>query len=500
MTLKRILSIAAIAAASVHASWAFDMHADSTTINLSSVEVKVNEQARTVGLRLEFDAADFKVARDRQMILTPVLMADDHSDSLALEPVIIAGRNRWYHYLRSGILDDGQEPIYRAGRKGKAVYREEFALQPWMANSSLEMRVATSNCCDAPEPMVGESPDGNVPVAHIAMARPALDADYVMVAPADNGPVTRNIEGRAFVTFVVNRTELKPDYMINRQELGKIINSIEYVRKDKDATITHVHIKGFASPEGPYDNNVRLAQGRTETLRRYVRDLYHFADTIVTSSYEPEDWEGLRTYLTDSMQFDIRHRDEILALVDSPLAPDPKNTAIQTQFPADYKIIHKEIYPWLRHSDYTVKYVIKIYTTLEEIRRAYAEDPSRLRAVDFYTLAQALPEGSPEYCEVFETAVKVYPDDPVLNLNAANIELRRGNYDRAQSYLHQAGNRPEADYARGILAARRGDHRGALELFRKAKDAGVAGADRAIAATRAIIDYQPVTYFINGKK
>ena len=46
-----------------------------------------------------------------------------------------------------------------------------------------------------------------------------------------------------------------------------------------------------------------------------------------------------------------------------------------------------------------------------------------LRNVDFYTLAQSYPEGSDEYCDVFETAVEVYPDDPMINLNAANIEM-----------------------------------------------------------------------------
>lgn len=312
--------------------------------------------------------------------------------------------------------------------------------------------------------------------------------------------MTRSIDGSAFVTFVVNRTELKENYMNNRAELDKIINSIEYVRRDTDATITRVHIKGFASPEGPYDNNVRLAQGRTETLRRYVRDLYSFPDTTVTSSYEPEDWAGLRRYMTDSMQFDIRHRPEIIEIIDGPLGFDNKNLAIQTRYPEDYRIILADIYPWLRHSDYTVRYTIKVYTSLEEIKRVYAADPSRLRNVDFYTLAQSYPTGSQQYCDVFEKAVTIYPDDPMLNLNAANIELERGEYDKAQSHLLKAGNSAIADYARGILAARRDDPRGALTFFEKAKAAGMTGLDTVIADTEAIRDYHPVTYFISPKK
>ncbi|MCM1139361.1 MAG: DUF3868 domain-containing protein [Muribaculum sp.] len=500
MTIKRIFSIAILCMASAHAAWAFDLQSDSTTINLYDINVNVNEQNRRLDITIELDIEDFSISRDRQIILTPILIADNKTDSLKLEQIIVAGRNRWYQYLRSGILDDGIEPIFRAGKKGKATYSTNVELQPWMEQSSLEMRVETSNCCDAPVAMPGTSDNGMVAMAHIDIARPTLNADYVFAPPVDAGPVEKNIEGSAFVTFVVNRTELKPDYMNNRKELDKIIGSIDFVRQDPDATITHVHIKGFASPEGPYDNNVRLAQGRTETLRRYVRDLYKFQDSIVTSSYEPEDWAGLRTYMTDSMRFDIAHRSEIIDIIDGPLGFDNKNLAIQTRFPDDYRIILKEIYPWLRHSDYTVKYVIKVYTSLEDIRRVYAVDPTNLRAVDFYTLAQSYPVSSKEYCDVFETAVKVYPDDPMLNLNAANIELMRDEYDKAQSHLLKSGNSPLTDYARGILAAKRGDTKGALELFQKSKDGGMQDLDKVIEDTEAIRDYHPITYFIKGKK
>lgn len=500
MTPKSILTIAALALASANAARAFDLRSDSTTINLYDMEVNVNEAESRVRVRIELDTEHFSVGKDRQLTLAPVLIADDRTDSLTLDPIIVAGRNRWYHYLRSGVLDDGTEPIFRAGKKANAVYDAEFPLMPWMDHSSFEMRVETSNCCDAPEPMPGPSANGMVPMARIDLGRPALVADYVFAPPVDARPVEKHIEGSAFVTFVVNRTELKPDYMNNRKELDKIINSIEFVRRDSDATITHVHIKGFASPEGPYDNNVRLAKGRTETLRRYVRDLYQFRDTVVTSSYEPEDWAGLRTYMTDSLRFDIAHRRGIIEIIDGTLGFDAKNTAIKTRYPEDYAIILKEIYPWLRHSDYTVNYVIRIYTSLEDLRRVYATDPTNLRAVDFYTLAQSYPEGSADYCKVFETAVEVYPDDPMLNLNAANISMMRGDYDRAQSHLLKAGHMPVTNYARGILAAKRGDMTGALLFFNKAKSAGIPGLDKVIADTEAIRDHHPVTYLIKGSK
>lgn len=288
--------------------------------------------------------------------------------------------------------------------------------------------------------------------------------------------------------------------MINRRELAKIINSIDYVRQDKDATITHVHIKGFASPEGPYDNNVRLAKGRTETLRRYVRDLYSFPDTTITSSYEPEDWEGLRTWLTDSLSLPIPNRQEILAIANSPLEPDARDKAIKTQYPADYAVILKNIYPWLRHSDYTVTYSIRTFTTVEEIRAVYQTDPTRLRNVDFYTLAQSYPEGSDAYCEVFEKAVEVYPNDEISNLNAANIEMKRGELDKARAYLYKAGSSAHAIYARGVLDAQLGDYQSALREFEAARQAGLPQAQSYIDNIRSIIDYHPVTILVDTAK
>ncbi len=495
--MKRIINLLAALFIASYAAWASGPTADSADIKLYDISVAVDAQARKVRVRIGLDIEKYRVSSEREIIFTPVLVARDRSDSLVLEPVTIAGRNRWYHYLRDGVLDGGDSGIYRAGRKIRAAYDREFAYEPWMGQSMLEMRAETANCCDTPSRLAGPSESGNVPMAEIDVTRPSLDARFVFAPPVDAGPVIKSIEGSAFVTFVVNRTELKPDYMRNRAELAKIIESIEYVRRDSDATITHVHIKGFASPEGPYDNNIRLAKGRTETLRRYVRDLYHFSDSTVTSSYDPEDWAGLRNYVADSLNFSIGHRSEILSIIDGPLGFDNKDLAIKTQFPADYAVILNDIYPWLRHSDYKVTYAIRTYTDIAEIKRVFETDPTRLRNVDFYTLAQTYPEGSDDYCKVFETAVGVYPDDPMLNLNAANIEMRRGRLDQAQSHLLKAGNTALANYARGVLAARRGDYPEAIRRFGSARDAGMPGCDSLIERAKEIRDHSSVTYLVS---
>lgn len=495
MKLKSIILPALLASLAPHAVAAVGLKGESP-LKVHDIQVSIDETSNQLLLDIDLDMADIKLPANREMIFTPVIIAQNGTDSLELNPITIAGRNRWYWHVRNSDIDDPRAQLYRAGTAEHATYTEHIPFEPWMGNSLIEMRQQSANCCDPAETIPGPGRRGNIDLAVIDTRRPPLISEFVFAPPVDAGPVIKELKGSAFITFVVNRTELNPIYMINPQELKKIYNSIQFVKDDPDATITHVHIKGFASPEGPYDNNVRLAKGRTETLRRHVRDLYSFPDTTITSSYDPEDWAGLRNYITDSLSIPITHRREIVDIIDGPLGYDARDREIKVRFPEDYAVILKQIYPWLRHSDYTVEYAIRTFTTVEEIAAVYATDPSRLRNVDFYTLAQTYPVGSPEYAAVIEKAVEIYPDDYGTNLNAATIELMRGNDLKAMTYLYRAGDTPEANFARGVVAARRGDYVEALRLFEIANNAGVAKAQDYIDNIRAIRNYYPVTILV----
>ena len=67
-----------------------------------------------VRIDIDLDIEKYSVNSEREIIFTPVIVADNLSDSLALDPIVIAGRNRWFHYLRDGELEDPLTPIYRA--------------------------------------------------------------------------------------------------------------------------------------------------------------------------------------------------------------------------------------------------------------------------------------------------------------------------------------------------------------------------------------------------
>ncbi len=277
-------------------------------------------------------------------------------------------------------------------------------------------------------------------------------------------------EGRAFVTFVVDRTELKPDYMNNPKEIGKIIASIDKVKNDPDATITSVSIKGFASPEGTYKHNIELAMGRTATLKEYVRSHYNFDQSIMHTDFEPEDWQGLIEWL-DTCR--LEHRTEILDIARSDMDPDAKDLTIKRRFPEEYSVILKTVYPWLRHSDYKVTYSIRTFADIDELKRVFRTTPERLRPVDFSRIAATYSPDSPEYEATYMKAVEIYPYNNEANLNAANIMMKRNNLVEAARYVARSGDSVEAIYTRGVLAARNGDFERAQMYMTTAAEQGL---------------------------
>ena len=295
---------------------------------------------------------------------------------------------------------------------------------------------------------------------------------------------TRELHGSAYIDFPVNRTEIYPDYRRNPQELARIRATLDTVRNDADTHITSIEVKGYASPEGPYAGNERLAQGRTETLAHYVQNLYTFPAGTMKTAWEAEDWAGLINYVRSSS---IADKDAILAVItDDTLAPDAREWRLKSRYPEQYRFLLAEVYPGLRHSDYTVHYTVRSYTEVSEIIEVMRTAPHKLSIHELFMVARTMEPGSPEYNEVFELAVRMYPDSPVANLNAAVNALRRDDLTRAAAYLDRAGDSPEATYARGILAVKSGDHDKGAGLLRQAAGKGIKEADDALSQLQEI--------------
>ena len=438
-----------------------------TTVRaVKSANIDMARESGEMNISFDLDLTDLKLKRDQQIIYTPILVGEN--DSIAFGKIVVNGRNV--------ALKEEREPGRRIadattvrrhnGTSQTVNFNAAATFADWMNYSKLYLAEDVCGCGDLQS-------QNRIPVSEFDN-RPAPKPSMTFVTPKAEAVKARAEKGSAFVDYVVNKTNILPDYRGNRKEIAKIVATIDLVKNDPNVSITEINIHGYASPEGPYDNNTRLANGRAASLKEYVRSLYTLPEDIFTSNATPEDWDGLRRLVEGS---DLKEKQEILALIDdTAMDPDDKDHEIRRRFPQTYQFMLKNWYPGLRHSDYTVSYVVRPFT-VDETKEIMYKSPKQVSLNEMFLVAQTMEPGSQEFNEIMDIAVKTYPDDETANLNAACAALNEQNWDKADSYLRKAGNTPEASHARGVLAMNRGQYDEAERYFNEAREAGIASAD-----------------------
>lgn len=441
------------------------------SVKADRVSLKRDGSYLTVGMTLRL--SEVEAEGDRAVLITPLLEKGDTNK--ALRPIGIYSRNRYFHYARQGkgrMLGGADELSFKEKDKPDTLaYQVILPYEEWMDGASLTLFRQDYGCCGK---VLAEQ---SRTIGEYRGKRPEFIPLMVYVQPEVERTKTRALAGTAYIDFPVNRTEIRPEYRNNQRELDKITATIDSVQADKDITVTSLAIKGYASPEGSYAGNARLAAGRTEALKDYVSELYRFEAGFIRTSSEPEDWEGLRRYVEKS---DLEHKQAILTLIDSKEDPDRKERRIRSAYPEDYRVLLADCYPALRHSDYRIEYAIRSFTDVEEMRRMMRTQPQKLSLQELFLVAQDCEPGSKEFDEVFDIAVRMYPDDPIANLNAANTALRHKDLKAARRYLAKTSAIPQSVYARGICALLEKNYAEAETLLKQAQSQGIHEADAAL--------------------
>lgn len=458
--IKRIISLALIGLTGI---MQFPVSAQTASdIYISNPSLVRNGSLMTAAMDLE--VADLNLKSNQAAIYTPMLV--NLNDTLALPSVGIYGRVAWVQFQR-GILKtipaDAQQALKYSNKIQYLPYTQNVEYDDWMNGSSLIVKRDLYGCASCNE---GEVISDELVAYNEEGFVPAL----IYQAAIAEGVKSRELSGRAYVDFPVNKIVIYPEYRNNTYELGKIIATIDSVKNDPDITVTSIHIAGTASPEGPYDNNVYLAKNRTIALKEYVTNLYNFPKDFIQTDYDPVDWKGLREWLLNN---NIKYKDAILAIVNSDIEPYARNSKIKKDYPAEYEWLLRNVYPALRHSDYRIEYQIREFTNVAEIAELIKTKPQKLSLNEMYRLAASLEPGTPDYDEVFEVAVRMYPEDQTANLNAANNALSRGDLTKAEKYLENAGDSAEAVYARGMLQGMQGNFNEGLLLILQAQQQGL---------------------------
>lgn len=462
--------IAAMVAAGAADAAAARIDAGDVLSTLRLVDAQLLKRGDMMTAAYEFDLSGLQLNTNQRVTLTPWLVGEN--DSVALAPVVVNGRNAQIKYEREPKqrVEGAQVMQLRKGAQLNWAGAAEVPYEPWMELCHMTLREDLCGCGD---------PQGQaaMPFGPEFDNRPAPEIILTYVQPVVEATKARAEEGSAFVDYQVNKTNILPDYRNNRAEIRKITSTIDLVKNDPLVSITEINIHGYASPEGSYANNARLAAGRALSLKNYVKSLYTLSDKLFTSTSTPEDWAGLRKLVEKSTLAD---KEAILGVIDSDMEPDAKDAALKNRFTQSYHVMLTEMYPALRHSDYKVKYVVRPLT-IEETIEVMRVTPKNASLQEMFLVAQTYEPGSPEFEEAMAIAVQTYPEDPTANLNAGATALRKGDLDAAERYLRKAGDSGEAEQARGLLALKRGDFTAAERYLQAAKAAGVADADANIA-------------------
>lgn len=428
--------------------------------NIAIKSFNLNKSDERVTVDMTLDASRLELAGNRERVFTPMIVTD--TDTLRMPSFSIAGRNRWYSHLRNeAVLPP---TLYRSGEITQPInYSYSTPMQEWMKTSHFVIETEDCGCCGKD---LGKR---YTPIADMDYVPKEFVPEMAYISPKAEAIKMRSISARAYIDFPVNRIEIFPDYRRNPSELKKIQATIDSVRKDQNLSITGINIHGYASPEGSYANNARLAKGRTEALATYVNSLFHFPKGTFTTEQTPEDWAGLKAYVeSDAAKTALENRDGVLAIIDDAAYaknPDLRNETIKKRFPKDYAYLLENIYPGLRHSDYDVKFNVRDFTDPKEIIETMKTAPQNLSLQELFVAANSVEKGSPTYNEAFEIAARMFPNDPVANLNAGFCALQRDELGAAEIYLRKAGDSDEAKYARAVLLGKQGKYHEAEEMM-----------------------------------
>lgn len=470
--MRKVLIIAILlattAAISAQQQSPITLTGDGTKLCVENVDVARGAQSTLVTMDFILDSLD--VPSNRYRAFTPVIRSTDGQHEQRMKTLIVSGRRQNIVFERDGI-----DPLYadncvnlrrQNGTPQTYNYSDAVQNQSWFRDASVYVECDLCGCGDR---MKNEQ-------AFLKRLLPPDPYDLIMLTDVVPAPQKkeRNLHGSAYITFVVDKWEVKPDYMDNRRELRKITDTLDVMVADPNVSVRQVKIHGFASPESPYEHNRMLATNRAKALTDYVRQLYNLpASVFAPAEATPENWEGLRRAVADMDDQTLPHRQEILSIIDdTSLQPDPKEWRIKSRYTAEYQYLLREVYPGLRRSDYDISFNFSDFT-LEQAKEIYKKRPYQLSLRELWDVAQTMEPNSPEYNKVLQQAVNIYPDDPVANLNLANVAIRQKDLLKAETLLEHAGNSAEALNARAVLAILQQRYADAERLLNQAAQLGL---------------------------
>ncbi len=400
-------------------------------------------------------------AKKATVTVTPVYKYN--GGEKALKPVVLVGEKA---------TGSGQKIAYEKG--GTFSYTsEKFAYEPGMKVAKVELRAQGAVKKKTKDFKAVEIADGTVItpllVRNDEKGIYAKDA-FVKVVPENQ---------TASIYYLINRSEVRPSEL-KSDEVKNLMSFIEKNINNSWYEFKGIDVSAYASPDGELSLNENLAKERSKTGSDAMRNEFKKnknkdqkfgkEESAYKVQVTAEDWDGFKKLMEQST---IADKDLILRVLTMYSDGAQREKEIKN-LSKTYNEVAEKILPKLRRSVLTVN-VDKKSRTDEMISKLMTSHPDSL-SVEELLYGANLTNDLNTKTQVYTAAEKQYGSDWRTSNNLGVALLMQNKVSEAGDAFGRAekaanGN-PIVMNNQGIIAAKKGDRRKAMDYYNKANGAG----------------------------
>ena len=307
-------------------------------------------------------------------------------------------------------------------------------------------------------------------IATSELYRRTVTTASAAIAPDAYQRITKKKQ-EANIKFLIQQANIRKSELKNNS-VQEFVRMLKQINDDREGlNLDNVEVSAYASPDGGFSINDKLANQRQKASEQYVnQELKKIKmDANVDARYTAQDWEGFQELVQAS---DIQDKDIILRVLSMYKDPQEREQQIKN-ISAAFRELADGILPQLRRSRLTINY--------ETIGRSDAQILDQIQAdatklsIEELLYGAAISDDAARKEQIYKLATQVYPNDGRAYNNLATLAYAKGNYDVARDYIQQAQRvapaLAEAKANLGMLALTSGDIATAEQYIASATDA-----------------------------
>ena len=262
----------------------------------------------------------------------------------------------------------------------------------------------------------------------------------------------------ANIKFLVNQANLRKSELKNGS-VKEFVEMLKKINADREGlNLKNVEVAAYASPEGGFKFNDKLAGKRKSVSEAYVDKQLKAAKlggANVDAHYTAQDWDGFKRLVQAS---NIQDKDVILRVLEMYKDPAEREQQIRNMS-AGFRELADGILPELRRSRLIINYET-VGRSDEQIKEQYKADAAQLSA-DELLYAATLTNDANEKEAIYKKAAECYDKDYRAYNNLAVMAFNKGDENAAKSYVKQAFAKdqkaPEGYANLALIALRNGN-------------------------------------------